>query len=198
MDDDTLLTDDTVQEEAAGDETWQPETAAEVPAVAGQPETAPGQPEDDAVPERYEFAAAEGKEYDTEVLAAFEDVAREAGLSNDKANLVLGRMSEMLEARQQSQLETARALWLDEVRADREIGGVKLPENLAVAKRALQAFGSAELTELLNRSGLGNHPEVIRMFYRAGRALSEDGMVNGNKGEALTAQSFYGNSNMNP
>nr|DAN93720.1 MAG TPA: putative protease [Caudoviricetes sp.] len=197
MDDDTLLTDDTAQEEVAGDETGQPETAAEVPAVAGQPEAAPVQPED-VVPERYEFSAADGREYDAEVLAAFEDVAREAGLSNEKANLVLGRMSEMLEARQQSQLEAARALWLDEVRADREIGGGKLPENLAVAKRALQAFGSAELTELLNRSGLGNHPEVIRMFYRAGRALSEDGMVNGNKGEALTAQSFYGNSNMNP
>lgn len=197
MDDDTLLTDGAAQEEAG--ETGQPEETAEVPAAPEQPENAaPVQPEDDAVPERYEFAAAEGKEYDTEVLAAFEDVAREAGLSNEKANLVLGRMSEMLEARQQSQLEAARALWLDEVRADREIGGVKLPENLAVAKRALQAFGSAELTELLNRSGLGNHPEVIRMFYRAGRALSEDGMVNGNKGEALTAQSFYGNSNMNP
>lgn len=196
MDDDTLLTDGAAQEEAG--ETGQPEETAEVLAAPEQPENAaPVQPED-VVPERYEFSAADGREYDAEVLAAFEDVAREAGLSNEKANLVLGRMSEMLEARQQSQLEAARGLWLDEVRADKEIGGGKLPENLAVAKRALQAFGSAELTELLNRSGLGNHPEVIRMFYRAGRALSEDGMVNGNKGEALTAQSFYGNSNMNP
>ena len=50
MDDDTLLTDDTAQEEAAGDETGQPETAAEVPAVAGQPEAAPGQPENQATP----------------------------------------------------------------------------------------------------------------------------------------------------
>jgi protease len=196
MDDDTLLTDGAAQEEAG--ETGQPEETAEVLAAPEQPENAaPVQPED-VVPERYEFSAADGREYDAEVLASFEDVAREAGLSNEKANLVLGRMSEMLEARQQSQLEAARGLWLDEVRADKEIGGGKLPENLAVAKRALQAFGSAELTELLNRSGLGNHPEVIRMFYRAGRALSEDGMVNGNKGEALTAQSFYGNSNMNP
>jgi hypothetical protein len=56
-----------------------------------------------------------------------------------------------------------------------------------VAKKALDAFGTAELRSLLNESGLGNHPEVIRFMFRAGKAISEDSMVTGNKGEARPA-----------
>jgi hypothetical protein len=57
-----------------------------------------------------------------------------------------------------------------------------------VAKKALDAFGTAELRSLLNESGLGNHPEVIRFMFRAGKAISEDSMVTGTKGEAKSAR----------
>jgi hypothetical protein len=30
-----------------------------------------------------------------------------------------------------------------------------------------------ELTELLDSTGFGNHPEVIRAFFRAGKQISE-------------------------
>jgi hypothetical protein len=56
-----------------------------------------------------------------------------------------------------------------------------------VAKKALDAFGTTELRSLLNESGLGNHPEVIRFMFRAGKAISEDSMVTGTKGEAKSA-----------
>lgn len=61
--------------------------------------------------------------------------------------------------------------WEKEARALPEIGGDKFDENLAVAKGALDAFGSPELTSLLNQSGYGSHPAVISMFVKAGAAL---------------------------
>jgi hypothetical protein len=63
----------------------------------------------------------------------------------------------------------------------------------------MDAFATPELRTLLNESGLGNHPEIIRAFYRAGKAISEDGFVAGghkatDKGDA---KRLYPNSNMN-
>jgi hypothetical protein len=69
--------------------------------------------------------------------------------------------------------------WGEAVKTDQEIGGAKLDENLAVARRAVDAFGSPALKELLNTTGLGNHPEVVKAFYKAGKAISEDGFVRG-------------------
>ena len=41
------------------------------------------------------------------------------------------------------------------------------------------------------------HPEIIRLFYRAGRSLSQDGFVGGKAAQA-DAQSIFSQSNMNP
>jgi hypothetical protein len=58
-------------------------------------------------------------------------------------------------------------------------------------------FGTPELRTLLNESGLGNHPEVIRMMYRAGKAISEDRFVapsaGGPTGSKDFAKSLYPN-----
>ena len=193
MSDETLITEAAVEE--AAPEQGQAVAEAQQPAEPEQPATTEQQ-EKPAVPEQYQFTAAEGKEYDADVLK--EAAAREIGLDNDQANLMLGRMSAMLEQRHGAQMEALSNQWAQQSRTDAEFGGDKLNENMAVAKRALQQYGSPELSDLLNQSGLGNHPAFIRMFYRVGLTLREDGMVNGNKGEARSAQSFYNASNMNP
>jgi hypothetical protein len=61
-----------------------------------------------------------------------------------------------------------RAEWIDETKADKEIGGDKLDATLATAKRALDAYGSPQFIEMLNQSGLGNHPEVVRFCAKVG------------------------------
>lgn len=71
-------------------------------------------------------------------------------------------------------VQTESTRWLNELPSDKEFGGEKLSENLAIAKKAIDTFGTPELKELLEKSRLGNHPEVIRAFYRAGKAISQD------------------------
>lgn len=139
----------------------------------------------DAAPETYEFKAPEGQEFDSQVIGAFSDVAKELNLSQDAAQKLLDKMAPTLQARQAEQISALKTSWAESATADKEYGGDRLGENLGIAKAALDKFGTPELRTLLNESGMGNHPEVIRFMYRAGKAISEDGVVTG--GSAIPA-----------
>lgn len=163
-------------------------------------ESASEQAKPPGAPEKYEFKPAEGQpEFDQKTIEQFSDVARELNLPQDAAQKVLDKMAPVLAARQTEAIEAIRTQWADDAKADKEIGGDKLDENLATAKKAIDQFGTPELRTLLDQSGLGNHPEVIRAFYRAGKAISEDRFVSGQgsqTGQQSMAQRMY--PNMNP
>lgn len=72
--------------------------------------------------------------------------------------------------------------WAEQTKADKEIGGDAFDENVAIAKTAIDTFGTPELKALLQQSGLGSHPEVIRFAKNAGAAL-QDGKVHGSGDE---------------
>lgn len=155
----------------------------------------------EGAPEEYEFKAPDGgSEFDPQVLGAFSEVAKELNLPQDKAQQILDKVAPVIQARQTEQLQAAQTEWVQQSQADKEFGGEMLQENLAVAKKALDAFGSPELHKLLNESGLGNHPEIIRTFYRAGKAISEDHFIPSGRANAQPgrdAKRLYPNSNMN-
>jgi hypothetical protein len=186
----------------------QPSTTTE-----GQPPegtTDQGKPDGDkpgdkpaGAPEQYEdFTAPEGVKLDAEVSGEFKSLAKELNLPQETAQKVadLGvKLAQKWQAQQTAALGEAAAKWATDSQADKEFGGDKLQENLATAKKALDTFGSPELKTLLNESGLGNHPEVIRLLFKAGTAISEDRLVAGKSGTtpaATTAQRMF--PNMNP
>lgn len=154
----------------------------------------------EGAPESYEFKAPEGVRFDATVIGAFSEVAKDLNLSQDQAQKVLDKMAPVIAARQAEQLQAARTEWAEAAKTDKEFGGEKLAENLGIAKKALDAFATPELRTLLEESGLGNHPEVIRVFYRAGKAISEDSFVVGQGGKTNQgdARRLYAASNMNP
>lgn len=137
-------------------------------------------------PDKYEFKAPEGQQFDSEVVTTFSEVAKELNLSQEAAQRVLDTMSPKMQERQLAMIQAVQTQWTDASKADKEFGGDKITENLSVAKKALDSFGTAELRSLLNESGLGNHPEIIRFMYRAGRAISEDRYVGSSTGSTPT------------
>lgn len=147
------------------------------PATKPADGTDPTVAEPPVVPEKYEFTAPEGGELNPEVMTKFEGVAKELGLSQEAAQKVVDAMGPQIASAQKAQFEAIKTQWTDSARTDKEFGGDKLDENLAVAKKALDAFGTPELRTLLNESGLGNHPEIIRAFYRAGQKISAPNFV---------------------
>lgn len=142
---------------------------ADAPVKAGAPET-------------YEFTAPEGRAFDAEVITSFSAIAKELDLPQEAAQKMLNAVGPKIAERQAATLDAARMQWAESARADKEFGGDQLESNLAVAKKAVDAFGSPELRTLLNETGLGNHPELIRMMYRAGKSISEDKFVGGVRG----------------
>jgi len=148
---------------------------------AAQSEQPQGEAGKEESPAQYEFKVPDGVQVDEAVITGFTEVAKELKLAPLAAQTILEKMAPALQARQQEVLQKARNDWSEAAKADQEYGGEKLNENLAVAKKAMDAFGSPELRTLLNESGLGNHPELIRAFYRAGKAISEDGFVPGGR-----------------
>jgi len=130
-------------------------------------------------PEKYEFKSPEGQGFDPETMKVYGEVAKELNLSQESAQKILDRMAPTVAQRQVAAIQQVHAQWAEASRTDQEFGGDKLMDNLGVAKKALDSFGTPELRSLLNDSGLGNHPEIIRFMVRAGRAISEDRFVGG-------------------
>lgn len=158
-------------------------------AEGDKPATDEARPDDKAaekvVPEKYEFKAPEGMALDPELTGELEGVARGLELSQEQAQQVadLGvKLAQKFQAKQLEIVQQARTDWANQTRADAEIGGANVAQNVATAEKALTAFGTPELRALLKESGIGNHPEVIRAFYRVGKAISEDRVVTGRVG----------------
>lgn len=126
----------------------------------------------------YDFKLPEGVNLDTAAADEFKAIAKEAGLKPEHAQKVADVAVKM----QQRQAEAHAAQvesWIESVKSDKEIGGDKLEANLVIAKKAIDQFGSPALVQLLNDSGLGNHPEVIKMALKVGKQISQDGFVPG-------------------
>lgn len=152
------------------------------------------------VPEKYDFKPPEGMEFDEETINLYAEAAKEAGLSQEKADIILGKIAPHLAQQQIKAVEKASSEWEAASRADPEFGGDKLNENLSVAAKAIEQFATPELKTLLNESRLGNNPEVIRLFYRVGKAISEDGFVSATGApQTSDARSLFPNTkNLNP
>lgn len=104
--------------------------------------------------------------------------------------------------RTQADLAAMHQGWAEESMNDQEFGGSNLQENLIRARKTMNSFstpavdadGKAVLYQdgtmkgqqmtkielVMNQTGMGNNPEVIRVFHRAGQALGEDHYVKGN------------------
>ena len=141
-------------------------------------DTAPTTPPAEVPAEDYTFEMPEGIDLDKAGADEFAAIAKELKLPKDAAQKLVGLEVKRLQKAQQDHVSLVES-WAEQVNTDPEIGGDRLSENLAVARKAVDAFGSQALKDLLNSTGLGNHPEVVKAFYKAGKAISEDGFVRG-------------------
>lgn len=140
--------------------------------------------ENQGAPEEYEeFEIPEGYETDDSKMGDFKEWAKESGLSQKQAQSVINKAAKHeadIVAGQYKTWEETQDKWIAEGKADEEFGGDNYDESVGIAKKAIDQFGTDELKNALVVTGAGNHPEIIRAFYRVGKAMSED-TVNPNK-----------------
>jgi hypothetical protein len=165
---------------------------ASTPAPAPSPSPAPAGPPAPApaaapkVPDEYKFELKdpEGQalEIDAEIVKSFSPLLKKHGITQEGANeLAQAFMAEL--TRQDNVLSELyvgqRDSWATASKADKEFGGPAFDANIAVARKAIARFGNDGLKNLLNETGLGNHPEVLRLFWKIGQKISEDSHVPG-------------------
>jgi len=143
----------------------------------------------EGAPEEYaDFNMPDGVEVDTELLAEFTPLAKELDLNQNQAQKLVDFEVGRKEAEAQRQWdvwEKTQDEWAEASKNDPEIGGEKFQENLGYAKKAMDAYGSQELKDLADATGVGNHAAFIRLMTKIGKDTSEDKL---NVGGALTKE----------
>lgn len=169
------------------------ETMTEGAADAAQPEQSTAQDTQNAAPmltqgkdnaanNDWQLDANNFKDIDPVLIDSYSSLAKKYGMSHENASSLLKDAAEILNRMDVENVQRQSAAWIEASRNDKEFGGAALNANLAIAKKALDAYGSPELRDFLETTGLGNHPAVIRLFFRVGKTLAEDGTVIGAAG----------------
>ena len=150
----------------------------------------------------YNFALPEGYTADEELAGDLKTLAKENNLTPEAAQKLadLGVKQAQKFADLQAQAwEQTQDSWVEQIKSDKELGGDKFNENLAIAKKARDSFGGEELQKAFLETGLGNHPAIFRAFVKIGRAISDDTLVIANGGTTAQpkdlAKSMFPNMN---
>lgn len=129
--------------------------------------------------EDFELKLPEGVDpiKDKAIVDGFKAGAKEWGLKGEQAQKALdfyAKAQKEAVAKADAEWKAQNEAWKKQVQDDKDLGGPKLKETIAHAKRFVAKFGTPALTKLLDDSGLGNHPDAVRLFAAAGKALAED------------------------
>ena len=124
----------------------------------------------------YNFTLPDGFTADEELTGELKALAKENGFSQEVAQKVAD-LGVKMQQKQAEAWQTQVDQWAEQVKADKELGGEKFDQNIALAKQALEKFGGQELKDLLQSTGFGNHPAIVRAFYNIGKSVSNDELV---------------------
>jgi len=186
-----------VTSEAGG---TQNEGAGQKPAGEGQVDASTqaeaGKPAESQKTEEvvYDFKMPDGVELDAASADEFKAIAKELNLSKDAAQKVVDLAAKREQARAEAFAKQVED-WANQVQRDPELGK---PETLAAARKVVDTFGDDETKSLLNSTGMGNHPALVRFMVKVSKAISEDKFVagrdNGEPTKKDPASVLYGNN----
>lgn len=136
-----------------------------------------------------EFSSPEGLTIDQPLLESVTPLFKEFGLDQSQAQKLIDfqfKQNELMQSKNDESFNTLMNTWKEQARNDKDFGGDKFDENVGVARKAIDKFGTPELKELLDSHGVGNHPEVIRFMIKVGHFTSEDVPGSSNPASAET------------
>lgn len=189
-----------LSEETTSEETSTEETKTEDKSLLSEETKSEETKEETKTEVEYDLKAPEGfKELDEALAASFVEVAKANNLTPEAAQKLVdmygNSVNDIYKAQEAQHLDTIKE-WKDNTMKDEEIGGVNLQSTVSDAKAALNVFGNTAVLELLEDSGLANHPEVIRMLAKIGKATKDDNFSFGREQnrQEFTPKMLYSNS----
>ncbi|MEG3641089.1 hypothetical protein [Magnetococcus sp. PR-3] len=180
---------------------------------ADQPETTadPAQTSDPQAPlEETGFTPPEppeGMQLNPEQWQQWQGVFEQAGLDQQTVDKLSGEGAPLIQQMVEKGVEAAlpdavmaqrvaqTKADMQQVQADKEVGGREMKKHLAVAVKVIDRYGqdglAAELKKSLDESGMGNNPHLIKLLHRIGKAtVQEDGFDHAPHPAQVTTQSM--------
>ena len=151
------------------------------------------------------FASLDDFNWDNELAQKFAPIAKKLNLSQEAVDLLLELALEMSvkqkniykqdsDKKIQNDIENYSALLVQDSELP-SVNSLKMKEYMQIANGAYSDFTSPKLKEILEKTGLIYHPELIKMFHKIGELSQEDNLSHYGKPaiEELTpAQILYG------
>lgn len=176
-------------------------------ATDGQTDQDKDKDKPEGAPESYaDFTLPENMEINAAVMDEFKGMAKEANLPQEQAQKFVETGAKLVQEAVENvfneQVEAyAKKVdsWHQTRAQDPEIGGTDEAQKqvLSQASKVVRAIGGESLLKALDETGAGNHPELIRAFYRIRNVIGEDGkLIQGNSGGSepkTPAQALYPN-----
>lgn len=185
-----------------------PDTGDTAPADAGEEKGTEGSAEEAKndtilggkstpnVPDAYDFKGIvpDGMTYDEQSAAAFGEIAKKVGLSQEQASTVaaygMQYMQQGVDAAMKAVQDT-QAAWAEDART--QLGGeFDATVAKAAAARDVLAAKVPGFTAMLNETGAGNRIEMIRFMAAIGDLIGEDGGLR--SAQAGAEKSIYPNT----
>ncbi|MEL6280012.1 MAG: hypothetical protein AAFR28_14200 [Pseudomonadota bacterium] len=106
-------------------------------------------------------------------------LASELGLSRDQLVGALPFYVEMMNENLMAHHAAQTEAWEAEGKADKEIGGARYAETLGQAEAFVERYGSKELVQTMQETGMLRHPGILRMLKKADDVTRDDRGVSG-------------------
>lgn len=160
-----------------------------------------------SVPEdgQYKLTMPEGLELDQSLLDEVSPIWKEKGFTHEEAQALTDKYIKNHTERAEKvadEWNDTVTKWGDQTKTDKEIGGDKFDASLKTAKSTLDRYGTPELRAALDNSGMGSHPELIRLLVKVGNATTDDDIPTPSEGTRNTtpntseaaAEELYGDT----
>lgn len=116
----------------------------------------------------------DGQTWDEKKLNSAREMFHKAGLTTKQAGRVLRYYTDTLNGATRAERASHEQMVATETAKLKADFGLDYDANLDMARAALRRFGSSELVEFLNTSGLGNNAHLVRAFHKIGSLIAED------------------------
>lgn len=153
-----------------------------------------GEPAEAVIPDEYDIKTIDGYEINKEMMDELTPLFKELKISAVGAQKLADYHMQIMQKQSAAASEMRKQMigqWSESIKKDPQFGGAMFNENMALARRGLKAVMPAdansakELTMLLNDSGMGNHPEIIKVFAKVGKMIKEDSVMSGRAGSTV-------------
>lgn len=139
---------------------------------------------DGIVPEKYEVKV-EGFDVDEKMLEGLTPVFKKHNLTQGAVQELAAAYAPLMKAQVEAIREKALSDFQSEIKGwkDQTIKdlGADWQKEMSFAAKFIDKFGGDDVRAILEDTGAGNHPAIVKLFVAAGKAISSDSFVDSNK-----------------